>query len=84
MGEAERHKNRKNPIAVDSTIDYRGEEGTIVDTDRRLKRPLEIYLPMISLTFLRNRGIFPSVIRRIQKSGDVGMASHWASGLYKK
>ena len=49
-----------------------------MDTDRRLKRPLEIYLPMISLTFLRNRGIFPSVIRRIQKSGDVGMSSHWA------
>ena len=40
MGEAERHENRKNPIAVDSTIDYRGEEETIVDTDRILKRPM--------------------------------------------
>ena len=45
---------------------------------------LRAYLPMISLTFVKNRGIFPSVIRRIQKSGRVGTSSHWASGLYKK
>ena len=41
MGDVERNENRKNPLIVDSTIDYRGKEGTIVDTDRRLKLPSE-------------------------------------------
>ena len=42
---------------------------------------IKFYLLIISRIFTKNRGTFPSVIRRIQKSGAVGASSQVASVL---